>query len=201
MKAVRHIRGTVAPLLRPNIDTDAIIPSREMKRVCKRGLGEGLFAGWRYTDVVDRVPDPEFVLNQSGFENAAILATGPNFGCGSSREHAVWALQEYGIQAVLAPSFGAIFERNCYNNGLLPIVLDPDTIERVVAAGGNVAIDLETQRIALDDGEQIKFTVPDRQREMLLNGWDPIDRTLQDAAHIDEFLTRDRRQRPWVYDL
>lgn len=207
MKAVRRFEGIVAPLLRPNVDTDAIIPSREMKRVSKQGLGEGLFAGWRYREPGSREADADFVLNQPAYTGASILAVGPNFGCGSSREHAVWALQEFGIRAILAPSFGAIFERNCYNNGLLPIVLAADTIERTITATGDdpaqrpLTIDLERRRLTLPDGESVTFDLPAMQREMLLNGWDPIDRTLQLAGEIDAFLERDHRERPWVYDL
>ena len=207
MKAVRRFEGIVAPLLRPNIDTDAIIPSREMKRVSKQGLGEGLFAGWRYREAGSREANPDFVLNRAPYAGVSILATGPNFGCGSSREHAVWALQEFGIRAILAPSFGAIFERNCYNNGLLPIALGATTIGRIIdatsddPAGRPLAIDLERQALTFPGGESVAFCVPDVQREMLLNGWDPIDRTLQLSEAIDAFLDRDRRERPWVYDL
>ena len=112
--------GVAAPLLRSNVDTDAIIPSREMGRVSKRGLSIGLFANWRYADPRARIPNPEFVLNQPAYAGASILLGGDNFGCGSSREHAVWALAEFGIRAILAPSFGAIFQKNCIANGLLP---------------------------------------------------------------------------------
>ncbi|MEE4174781.1 MAG: 3-isopropylmalate dehydratase small subunit [Xanthomonadales bacterium] len=206
MKPIRRFEGVVAPLLRANIDTDAIIPSREMKRVSRHGLSEGLFAGWRYLDVDERRPDPEFVLNQPAFEGASILATGPNFGCGSSREHAVWALQEYGFRAILAPSFGAIFERNCFNNGVLPIRAEADALDRLLGDLGSapgerlLTVDLENQRLAWGDGQSFAFEVPEVQREMLLNGWDPIDRTLQYGADIDAFIDSDRKQRPWVYD-
>ena len=123
-------RGVAAPMVQANIDTDAIIPSREMKRVSKQGLGEGLFAGWRYSEVGGREPNPDFVLNRPEYRGCSILLAGPNFGCGSSREHAVWALKEFGIRAILAPSFGAIFANNCIRNGLLPLVID----EAVIAA-------------------------------------------------------------------
>lgn len=205
MTPIRRVEGIVAPLLRPNIDTDAIIPSREMKRVSREGLGDGLFAGWRYADPERRTPNPDFVLNQPAYRDASLLAAGPNFGCGSSREHAVWALLDYGIRAVLAPSFGAIFERNCYNNGLLPVILPAAEIERVltVSGGGStgrpVVVNLEAQRVELPDGGHLAFSCPTMQREMLLNGWDPVDRTLQHQEAIDRFLEQDRRRRPWVY--
>lgn len=205
MNPVRRVEGIVAPLLRPNVDTDAIIPSREMKRVSREGLGAGLFAGWRYTDPDDRTRNPDFVLNQPAYRDATLLAAGPNFGCGSSREHAVWALLDHGIRAVLAPGFGAIFERNCYNNGLLPVTLPVADIERVLAAADQdprprpVVVDLEAERIELPDGGRLPFACPPVQREMLLNGWDPVDRTLQHQDAIDRFLDEDRRRRPWVY--
>lgn len=207
MTPVTRFEGVVAPLLRPNIDTDAIIPSREMKRVSRRGMGEGLFAGWRYRDPDTRDPDEAFVLNRPAYAGASILASGPNFGCGSSREHAVWALLEFGIRAIVAPSFGAIFERNCYNNGLLPITLSEDQIGEMVASTAEdpqshrVGVDLEAQSLSLPGGTSLRFTVPEVQLEMLLNGWDPIDRSLRFGEAIDAFLARDRLLRPWVYDL
>jgi 3-isopropylmalate/(R)-2-methylmalate dehydratase small subunit len=205
MKPFRRIEAVVAPLLRANIDTDAIIPSREMKRVSKAGLADGLFAGWRYSDAEKRIPDPGFILNQAAYAGAGILAAGANFGCGSSREHAVWALQEFGFRAIMAPGFGAIFERNCYNNGLLPLRLETSLIERIVALGAadpqrdRVEIDLEKAQLRLPDGSTTPITVPGVQREMLLNGWDPVDRTLQMAGDIADFEARDRQARPWVY--
>jgi len=205
MKPFRRVKGVVAPLPRDNVDTDAIIPSREMKRVSRDGLGEGLFAAWRYQDVATRHANPDFVLNQPRYAGASILLGGENFGCGSSREHAVWALQEFGFRAVIAPSFGAIFERNCFNNGVLPLRLDGERIEQIRSAcAGNpqkepLTIDLEKEQIQLPDGACLAFETPGVQREMLLNGWDPIDRTLQLAEAISAFEAKDRKERPWVY--
>ncbi len=148
----RH-EGVAAPLLRSNVDTDAIIPSREMKRVSKEGLGEGLFAGWRYLDVAAREHNPEFILNQPGYEGASILLSGPNFGCGSSREHAVWALREFGFRAVIAPGFGAIFASNCLRNGILPLVLGEAQIAAIAdwvarcPQQNRVLIDLPAQQV------------------------------------------------------
>lgn len=204
MNPIRRFEGQVAPLLRPNIDTDAIIPSREMKRVSKQGLADGLFAGWRYRDPETRRVNPGFVLNQAPYRGASILAAGPNFGCGSSREHAVWALQEFGIRAILAPSFGAIFERNCFNNGVLPITVDPADLERILAhtneapAERLLTVDLERLTLSWGDGMSLGFRVPEAQREMLLNGWDPIGRTLQLNEKIEAFFETDRDRRPWV---
>lgn len=207
MKAFRQHLGVVAPLVRNNIDTDAIIPSREMKRVSRDGLGEGLFAGWRYRAPDDRTPDPAFVLNRPEYAQASILATGPNFGCGSSREHAVWALAEHGFRAVLAPSFGAIFERNCYNNGVLPIVLTADVIQALLdwttgdPAHRPLNIDLTTKTLQAGDDWSATFDVPTLQQEMLINGWDPIDLTLQHTETITAFEERDRGARPWAYGV
>ena len=132
MDKFTRLTAVAAPLLRINVDTDAIIPSREMKRVSKEGLSEGLFAGWRYLSPGSREENPDFILNREPYRSAQILISGANFGCGSSREHAVWALHEWGIRCVIAPSFGAIFHGNCVRNGILPVVLAEDVVERLV---------------------------------------------------------------------
>jgi len=203
-KFVIH-EGVAAPLLRSNVDTDAIIPSREMKTVGKTGLADGLFAGWRYLDAATRTPDPEFVLNRPEQQGTTILLSGMNFGCGSSREHAVWALKEYGIRVVVAPSFGAIFAGNCVRNGLLPLVLPEAQVAELAAT---VAADpqrrrltVDLQRCQLDDGcgRSYAFTLPASQREMLLQGLDPIALTLQSAPLIDAFQAADRQARPWIW--
>lgn len=206
MRPFVQVKGVLAPLVRANIDTDTIIPSREMKQVSRQGLGEGLFAAWRYSHVGSRTPEPAFVLNQAAYANAEILATGSNFGCGSSREHAVWALQEFGIRVILAPDFGAIFKRNCFNNGLLPVCLNEAQIEQIIAMCSpnpqalQPLIDLQRQRIELPGGSMINFDVPQVQQQMLLNGWDPVDRTLQFQETIDAYRVSDRKRRPWVYE-
>lgn len=181
--------GIAAPLRRDNIDTDQIIPSREMKTVSKSGLGEGMFAGQRYTE--GRTPNPDFVLNQPDYAGASILLGGRNFGCGSSREHAVWALKEYGIRAVVAPSFGEIFHGNLIANGLLPIQL-PDAI--IDALPRRVEIDLVEQRIS---GH--RFEIDPSTKRRLVEGLDAIAETLQHEAEISTFLKRDQEIRPWVY--
>ena len=200
----RHL-GIVAPMMRADIDTDAIIPSREMKRVSRSGLAVGLFAGWRYLPGSERTPDPKFVLNQPRYAGASVLATGPNFGCGSSREHAVWALVEFGIRALIAPSFGAIFERNCVNNGLLPIRLPEREIERLLQhtelepQAQQLLIDLQAKQLSTGNGYRGMFEMAETQRSMLLLGQDPIDLTLEHQQIIAAFEQRDRRERPWVY--
>lgn len=194
--------GVAAPLLRINIDTDAIIPSREMKRVSKTGLCDGLFAGWRYTAVGGREPQPDFVLNQPVYAQATILLAGVNFGCGSSREHAVWALKEYGFRAVVAPSFGAIFYNNCVRNGLLPVELPEDVVQALAEAtrgGAALRIDLERCEVVAPGGAAYAFQIQPALREMLLEGLDPVALTLKLQDRIDAFQAQDRQARPWIY--
>lgn len=201
---VRH-SGVAAPLLQANIDTDVIIPSREMKIVSKEGLGEGLFANWRYTLPGGREANPDFILNQTAYRNTSILLCGNNFGCGSSREHAVWALREYGIRVLIAPSFGAIFYNNCINNGLLPVVLDEDAIREIAAACTDnpqtqqPLINLEEQSVTLPKGSQYEFSIEAAAKHMLINGLDQIGLSLQHAADIEAFEAGDRDQRGWAY--
>jgi 3-isopropylmalate/(R)-2-methylmalate dehydratase small subunit len=195
-------RGVAAPLLRINIDTDAIIPSREMKHVSKTGLGEGLFAGWRYREPGSREPNPGFVLNQPPYAGTSILLAGLNFGCGSSREHAVWALKEYGIRAIVAPSFGAIFYSNCIRNGLLPVELPEDAVQALADActgGAELCVDLAQCRVESPTGAVYCFAIQPALREMLLEGLDPVALTLKLAPQIEAFQAADRQARPWVY--
>jgi 3-isopropylmalate/(R)-2-methylmalate dehydratase small subunit len=202
-KFSRH-EGVAAPLLRSNVDTDAIIPSREMKRVSKEGLGEGLFAGWRYLDVATREQNPEFILNQSGYQGASILLAGPNFGCGSSREHAVWALREFGFRAVIAPGFGAIFASNCLRNGILPLVLGEAQIAAIAdwVAGGpqqnRVLIDLPAQQVQAG-GQVYAFEIEPGARRMLVEGLDAIALTQTRWSVIEAFHQQRRELRPWLY--
>ncbi|MEQ8516156.1 MAG: 3-isopropylmalate dehydratase small subunit [Chromatocurvus sp.] len=198
-------RGVAAPLLRNNVDTDAVIPSREMKRVSKTGLGEGLFAAWRYTLPGGREPDPDFVLNQPAYRNTSILLSGSNFGCGSSREHAVWALAEFGIRAIIASSFGSIFYSNCIRNGILPIVLEGADVEFLAAdveidpQGRPLLIDLPAERVITADDRVFSFSLQPAHKHMLLEGLDGIALTLQHADDIAAFEQNDRNRRPWVY--
>ena len=197
-------RGVAAPLLQPNIDTDAIIPSREMKRVSKHGLGKGLFAGWRYTDAGARVNNPDFVLNQAAYQGASILLSGDNFGCGSSREHAVWALREYGIRAIIAQGFGAIFANNCIRNGLLPVSIKEREIQRIadwVSAdpqSNAVEIDLPRQLIRAG-GDNFGFEIDPGLKRMLVEGLDAIALTLTRKDTIDSFHIGRKATRPWLY--
>ena len=193
------LTATAAPLLRDNIDTDAIIPSREMKSTGKTGLADGLFSAWRYLTPGGRDPDPDFILNQPAFADAQMLLGGSNFGCGSSREHAVWALAEYGIRAVIAPSFAPIFAGNCTRNGIVPVVLTPETIAEIAADGGPVTVDLKQQQVQLADGRAWAFEIGAEARAMLLEGLDAIDLTFKHKAEIAAFQAADRMARPWIY--
>lgn len=188
------VAGVAAPLIRANIDTDAIIPSREIRGVGKTGLADGLFAGWRYRPG-RREPDPAFVLNDPAFAHAPILLGGENFGCGSSREHAVWALHEYGFRAVIAPSFAPIFAGNCVRNGVIPVVLAAADIDRL---GDHVTIDLLTQTVSSGEA-RFGFAIDPEAKAMLAEGLDAIDLTLKNASAIAAFHARDRGARPWVY--
>ncbi|RKQ71958.1 3-isopropylmalate dehydratase small subunit [Litorimonas taeanensis] len=181
--------GVAAPFIRDNVDTDQIIPSREMKSVYKTGLKDGLFAGQRY--IKDRIPNPDFILNQQGYEAASILLSGQNFGCGSSREHAVWALKEYGFRAVVAESFGEIFYNNCVRNGILPIQLSAEHIYKLPKT---LTIDLQGQTV-----NGVSFDIPEGDKAMLVGGLDPIAMTLQKQAEIDAFIAQDKVNRPWAY--
>lgn len=205
MEPFTRLTAVAAPLLRDNIDTDAIIPSREMRSVSKTGLADGLFAGWRYVGIGTRDPDPGFVLNQPAYADTRIILGGANFGCGSSREHAAWALAEYGIRAIVAPSFNPIFQGNCIRNGIVPVTLDAPTIAALAAdiapdpQARRMTIDLPAQALIAADGATHRFPIADEAKEMLLNGLDAIDLTLKRRAKIEAFVAADRISRAWVY--
>ena len=199
---LRH-SGIAAVLMQDNIDTDQIIPSREMKAVSRQGLGDGLFAGWRYTAPGSRDLDPDFVLNRPEQADTSILISGENFGCGSSREHAAWALSEYGIRVIIAKSFGEIFHGNCIRNGILPITLPAPSIDEIAAVPApiDMHIDLAGQvatSAQLPDW-RAAFEIGAFEKRMLIEGLDPIDLTLTNRAEIDLFFKRDAIARPWVY--
>jgi len=205
MEKFVELTAIAVPMLEINIDTDVIIPSREMKRVSKQGLGEGLFANRRYTMPGGRQENPEFILNQAPYRDAQILLSGSNFGCGSSREHAVWALAEWGIRAIIAPSFGAIFYGNCVRNGILPIVLADERVKElaeIVAANpaeNRITINLEHCKLVAADGRTDEFDIAPADREMLMQGLDAIAVTMKRDDEILAFQARDRIKRPWVY--
>ena len=205
MEKFTVLEAIAAPILRINIDTDVIIPSREMKRVSKEGLSDGMFANWRYTEPGGREEQADFILNQEPYRQAKILLSGDNFGCGSSREHAVWALHEWGIRAIITPGFGNIFYGNCIRNGILPVVLANDVVENIAAqveanpAHNLVNVDLSNCTVTAADGLAHAFEIGSGDREMLLEGLDAIAVTQRRDDEILAFQARDRLKRPWIY--
>ena len=194
MRAVTVVSGPVAALDRASVDTDQIIPKQFLKRIERTGFGEFLFYDW--------MKDPAFPLRRPEFAGAPILATGRNFGCGSSREHAAWALQEFGIRAVVAESFGDIFQTNCSKNGLLTIALPAaDVRELLDSAPAEATVDLETQTVKLPSGRNVSFDVDPGVRERLLNGWDDIALTERRGAEIDRYEAERERAGPDVLAL
>ncbi|MEP5938389.1 MAG: 3-isopropylmalate dehydratase small subunit [Erythrobacter sp.] len=190
------LTGIAAPLLIDNIDTDTIIPSREMRSTGRDGLADGMFAPWRYLDADARTENPDFALNKAEFRAAKILIGGANFGCGSSREHAVWALAEYGIQAIIAVSFAPIFRNNCIRNGIVPIILPRDVLERI--ASKTTTIDLAALEVR-PPSELHNFEIDPEAKQMLAQGLDAIDLTLTQADSIEGWTNADRGLRQWVY--
>jgi len=211
MKAFNILDGLVAPLDRANVDTDAIIPKQFLKSIKRSGFGPNLFDEWRYLDHGEpgmdnaaRPLNPDFVLNAERYRGAQILLTRQNFGCGSSREHAPWALEDYGFRALIGPSFADIFFNNCFKNGLLPIVLPEgqvDELFRLCAAneGFRLQIDLQAQTVTAPDGTIRRFEVDAFRKECLLNGWDDIGLTLRHAEKIRAFEERRKEDHPYFF--
>jgi 3-isopropylmalate/(R)-2-methylmalate dehydratase small subunit len=211
MKAFNVINGRVAPLDRNNVDTDAIIPKQYLKSIRKTGYGPFLFDDWRYLDAGDlgvdpatRRPNPEFVLNQPRYAGAEILLARQNFGCGSSREHAVWALADYGFRAVIAPSYADIFFNNCFKNGVLPVILTETQVDQLfreaqTSEGYRLIIDLPAQTVTTPTGERFHFEVDAFRKHCLINGLDDIGLTLQHADEIRAYETRRKQQTPWLF--
>ena len=210
MQAFRIHQGLVAPIDRDNVDTDAIIPKQFLKSIKRSGFGPNLFDEWRYLDhgepgqdPASRKPNPDFVLNQPRYQGASILLARQNFGCGSSREHAPWAIEQYGFRALIAPSYADIFFNNCFKNGLLPIVQPEAVVARLfdeVAAfpGYQLTVDLERQVVVKPDGSELQFDVEPFRKQCLLNGWDDIGLTLRHADEIRAFEAERLARRPWL---
>jgi len=211
VRAFETLNGLVAPIDLPNIDTDAIIPKQYLKSIRRSGFGPNLFDNWRYLDEgspeidnASRRINPDFVLNQARYQNAQILMARENFGCGSSREHAVWALDQFGIRVVIAPSFADIFFNNAYKSGLLPVVLAEDTVEQLfqeVAAqeGYRLTVDLEAETVTTPGGQAFSFATDPIRREKLLQGLDEIGMTLQHADAIKAYEARRATEAPWLF--
>ena len=190
MQPFEKLTGLVAPMDRANVDTDQIIPKQFLKRIERTGFGEFVFFDWRYLE--DGTPNPQFILNEERYQGASILVAGPNFGSGSSREHAPWALGEYGFKALIAPSFADIFTGNCYQNGMLPVVLAQGEIDTMMGktlqrTGYSATVDLEAQTVTDDDGWSVSFEIEPFRKESLLKGLDEIGRTLKKEDLIAAF--------------
>jgi 3-isopropylmalate/(R)-2-methylmalate dehydratase small subunit len=211
MKAFKTVNGIVLPIDRSNVDTDAIIPKQYLKSISRTGFGPNLFDDWRYLDAGEpgmdhskRRINPDFVINQERYQNSQIVLGRENFGCGSSREHAVWAMVDYGICVVIAPSFADIFYNNTFKNGLLPIILDSGTIDRLFSEveaqpGYKLNVDLEAKTITTPSGDVIEFELDEFRTYRLLNGLDDIDLTLQKAEAIKAYEEKRKQEAPWLF--
>ena len=201
MEKFDKLTGVAAPMPIINVDTDMIIPKDYLKTIKRTGLGEGLFAEMRFNE--DGTENPDFVLNQPAYRKAEILVAGDNFGCGSSREHAPWALLDFGIRCVISTSFADIFYNNCFKNGILPIMVSEDELEKLLddasrGANATLSVDLETQEIKGPDGGTISFDIDEFKKHCLLNGLDDIGLTMEKIANIDAYETDLGDRRPWV---
>ncbi|MGI9282829.1 MAG: 3-isopropylmalate dehydratase small subunit [Endozoicomonas sp.] len=212
MKAFTIHTGLAAPLDRANVDTDMIIPKQFLKSIKRSGFGPNLFDELRYLDEGQpgqdcsaRPLNPDFVLNQDRYQGASVLLARQNFGCGSSREHAPWALDDFGFRCVIAPSFADIFYNNCFKNGILPITLSEQAVDEIfneieAQEGYQLKVDLDRQKVVKPDGSELSFSVDEFRRHCLLNGLDDIGLTLQDADAIKAFEGRHRESQPWLFD-
>jgi 3-isopropylmalate/(R)-2-methylmalate dehydratase small subunit len=201
MDKFTHIEGVAAPLKMINVDTDMIIPKQYLKTIKRTGLGTGLFSELRYKD--DGSENPDFVLNKPAYRHARILVADDNFGCGSSREHAPWALLDFGIRCVISTSFGDIFYNNCFKNGILPVRVTPEQLEKLFddaerGANATLSIDLPSQEIRGPDGGVIKFEVDEFRKHCMLNGLDDIGLTLQKKTAIESYEAKAQASRPWL---
>ena len=211
MQAFTTLDGLVVPLDRANVDTDAIIPKQFLKSIKRAGFGPNLFDEWRYLDPGEpgmdpatRKPNPEFVLNFPRYQGASVLLARDNFGCGSSREHAPWALEDYGIRAIIAPSYADIFYNNCFKNGILPIVLPAEVVEDLfretyAVEGYRLVIDLDAQTVTTPDGESFAFEVDPGRKHRLVNGLDDIGLTLRFTEKITAYEERRKQEAPWLF--
>lgn len=211
MKAFTQVNGLVCPLDRANVDTDAIIPKQFLKSIKRSGFGPYLFDEWRYTnygepdmDCSTRPLNKDFVLNQPRYQGAQVLLARDNFGCGSSREHAPWAIDDYGFRVVIAPSFADIFFSNCYKNGILPIVAPAEIVDQLFSEcianeGYRLNVDLPSQTVTLPSGKTFTFDITPHRKHCLLNGLDEIGLTLQYADEIKAFETKHKAAQPWLF--
>jgi 3-isopropylmalate/(R)-2-methylmalate dehydratase small subunit len=202
MDKFTKLTGIAAPMNMINIDTDQIIPKLHLRTIKRTGLGKVVFEELRFN--TDGSEKPEFVLNQKPYRDAQIIVAGDNFGCGSSREHAPWALLDFGVRCVISTSFADIFYNNCFKNGILPVTVSKDELEALMADAADkenpeLTVDLESQEITRPNGARIKFKIDEFRRDCLLNGLDDIGLTMQKAEMIDAFEENQRKQQPWLY--
>src|SRR5712691_186636 len=202
MESFTTLTGLVAPLDRVNVNTDEITPARFLKSIRRTGFANALFANWRY--LKDGSPNPDFVLNQPRYQGATILLADDNFGCGSSREHAPWAILEYGFRCLIAPSFADIFYSNCFNNGMLPITLDEATVQSLFAEveateGYELAVDLAAQTVTTPEGRVLRFEMDPFKRQALLQGLDNVGWTLSHGDDIATYEARRKQEAPWLF--
>ncbi|WP_297322467.1 3-isopropylmalate dehydratase small subunit [uncultured Bartonella sp.] len=201
MEKFTTLTGVAAPMPVVNIDTDMIIPKNYLKTIRRTGLGKGLFADMRYLD--DGSENPDFILNKPAYRHARIIVAGDNFGCGSSREHAPWALADFGIRCVISTSFADIFYNNCFKNGILPIIVSPEDLQKLMddaerGANSTLTVDLEKKEIRGPDGGTLKFDLDEFRRHCLLNGLDDIGLTMRKVSEIDSFEKKNAKEHPWV---
>ena len=212
MQAFTQLNGVVVPLDRANVDTDAIIPKQFLKSIKRAGFGPNAFDEWRYLDHGEpgmdnskRPLNPDFALNQPRYQGASVLLARENFGCGSSREHAPWALLDFGFRAIIAPSFADIFFNNCFKNGILPITLSAEIVDSLFkevepSVGYQLAVDLEAQTVTTPSGQSFSFEVDAFRKHCLLNGLDDIGLTLQHVSEIKTFETKHKATQPWLFN-
>ena len=204
MEPFKAFTGLVAPLDRVNVNTDEITPARFLKTIRRTGFEGALFANWRYLDKDGQVPNPDFTLNQPRYQGATILLAGDNFGCGSSREHAPWAIHDYGFRCVIAPSFADIFYNNCFNNGILPVTFDEALVQELFAEveateGYNLHVNLAAQTITTPNGRELHFEIDNFRKNALLRGLDNIGWTLSHKDEIAAYEQRRKQEVPWVF--
>jgi len=204
MQPFTKLTALAAVLDRVNVNTDAIIPKQFLKKIERTGYGKHLFHDWRYLDEEEKQPDPDFVLNRPRYQGAQILVARDNFGCGSSREHAPWALLDYGFRSIIAPSFADIFYNNCFKNGILPVVLSAEQVDRLFREienneGCKLTVDLESREVSTPAGKCFSFEISPFYKKRLLQGLDDIGWTLQFAGKIVEFESEYRRDKPWMF--
>jgi 3-isopropylmalate/(R)-2-methylmalate dehydratase small subunit len=204
MEPFTTLTGLVVPLDRTNINTDEITPARFLKTIRRTGFGPVLFANWRYLDYAGEHPNPDFVLNQPRYQEGSILLAGDNFGCGSSREHAPWAIRQYGFRCIIAPSFADIFYNNCFNNGILPVTLDEATVQKLFAEveatpGYTLTVDLAAQTVTTPNQRVLRFEIDNFRKNALLQGLDNIGWTLSHNNEIATYESRRKQEAPWIF--